>query len=82
MKKILIAVVLTTLAVSSRASKPDFDAAAEEAGFNAATQMFQETGRDKLAVVQAFENFASQFPRSPRIADAEFLMGEAYMQHA
>ena len=44
--------------------------------------MFQETGRDKLAVVQAFENYMSQFPRSPRIADAEFLMGEAYMQHA
>ena len=35
-----------------------------------------------MAVVQAFENFISQFPRSPRIADAEFLMGEAYMQHA
>jgi TolA-binding protein len=82
MKKFLIAVLVSTFAVSARAAKPDFDAAAEEAAFNAATQMFQETGRDKLAVVQAFENFTAQFPRSPRIADADFLMGEAYMQHA
>ncbi len=82
MRKFLIVVAVSAFAVSARASKPDFDAAAEEAGFNAATQMFQETGRDKLAVVQAFENFLTQFPRSPRTADADFLMGEAYMQHA
>jgi len=82
MKYFMIAVVLTALVSSARAAKPDFDAAAEEASFNAATQMFQETGRDKLAVVQAFENYSAQFSRSPRIADAEFLKGEAYMQHA
>lgn len=87
MKTLLIAVTLSIVAVgtateSVRAAKPDFDAAAEEAGFNAATQMFQETGRDKLAVVSAFENFTAQFPRSPRVADADFLRGEAYMQHA
>lgn len=82
MKITLLAVLLTSLALPARAAKPAFDAAAEEAAFNAATQMFQETGRDKLAVVSAFENFTSQFPRSPRTTDADFLRGEAYMQHA
>jgi|CXWL01.1.fsa_nt_gi TolA-binding protein len=80
--KLILALLLPALAVSARAARPDFDAQAEEAAFNAATQMFQETGRDKLAVVQAFENYASQFSRSPRITDANFLMGEAYLQHA
>ncbi|MBI5247701.1 MAG: tetratricopeptide repeat protein [Elusimicrobia bacterium] len=80
--KLILATVLMLSAAAARASKPDFDAAAEESGFNSATQMFQETGRDKLAVVQAFENFTTQFARSPRISDAEFLIGEAYMQHA
>ena len=44
--------------------------------------MFLDTGRDKMAVVQAFENYVSQFPRSVRIGDAQFMIGEASMQHA
>jgi len=63
-------------------SKADFDASAEEAAFAAATQLFTETGRDKLAVVQSLESFISQFPKSPRVVDAEFMVGEAYLQHA
>lgn len=81
MKAIFLAALLLP-AGAARAAKPDFDAAAEEASFASATGLFQETGRDKLAVVQAFENFIAQFPRSPRVSDAEFLAGEAYMQHA
>ena len=77
-----IAVLVALLAVPARAAKSDFDAQAEEAAFNAATQLFQETGREKIAVVQGFENFIAQFPRSLRVADAEFLMGEAHMQQA
>lgn len=81
MKAILLSALLLSAGVA-RAAKPDFDAHAEEAAFSAATQLFQETGRDKLAVVQALENFTAQFPRSPRVVDAEFLAGEAYLQHA
>lgn len=77
-----LALVRPAAALSWGSSKPDFDAAAEEASFSAATGLFQETGRDKLAVVQAFETFMSQFPRSPRAVDAQFLVGEAYLQHA
>jgi len=62
--------------------KTAFDGQAEEAAFVSATQLFQETGRDKLAVVQAFENYRDQFARSPRAMDARFLIGEAYFQHA
>ncbi|MBI3288990.1 MAG: outer membrane protein assembly factor BamD, partial [Elusimicrobia bacterium] len=82
MKRIFLSSLLSTLAISAAAARLEFDAQAEEAAFNATTLMFQETGRDKLAIVQALENYESQFPRSPRITDANFLMGEAYMQHA
>ncbi|MDX6769584.1 MAG: tetratricopeptide repeat protein [Elusimicrobiota bacterium] len=74
------ALVLTAFA--AEAAKPEFDTQAEESSFNAATQLFLETGRDKLAVVSAFENFLGSFPRSPRAVDAEFLIGEAQFQHA
>jgi len=86
--KTLIAAAVLALATPARAmswggsSKPDFDAQAEDAAFASATQLFQETGRDKLAVVQAFENYIQQYPRSPRVVDAQFLVGEAYLQHA
>ncbi len=86
--KILFAVAVLAFAPPVRAmswggaSKPDFDAQAEDAAFAASTQLFQETGRDKLAVVQAFENYIQQFPHSPRVVDARFLVGEAYLQHA
>jgi len=55
---------------------------AEEESFAAAAQMYQETGRDKMAVVQAFESFLSQFPDSLRVADAHFMIGEAYLGQA
>ena len=86
MKMIVAVMVALSLASPARAAwgsvTPEFNAAAEEASFASATQLFQETGRDKLAVVQALENFIAQFPRSPRATDAEFLAGEAYLQHA
>lgn len=55
---------------------------AEEDAYTAASQMFRDTGRDKMAVISAFENFVNQFPKSARYADAEFMVGEAYLQHA
>lgn len=82
---ILAALALTSSAGASMfggSDKLDYDAQAEEASFTSATQLFQETGRDKLAVVQAFENYLQQFPRSPRTVDAQFMIGDAYMQHA
>ncbi|OGR96056.1 MAG: hypothetical protein A2V88_13445 [Elusimicrobia bacterium RBG_16_66_12] len=80
---ILAALVLTAPARAAWSSaKAEFDASAEESAFASATQLFTETGRDKLAVVQSLENFISQFPKSPRVADAEFMVGEAYLQHA
>ena len=81
MKKIAAALAVLVFASPARAAwgsaKADFDASAEEAAFAAATQLFTETGRDKLAVVQFLESFISQFPKSPRVLDAEFMVGEA-----
>jgi len=84
--KLIAAVSVLALAVPARAlwgsDGPGFDAHAEDAAFAAASQQFASGGRDKLAVIQAFETFASEFPRSPRRADAEFLIGEAQMARA
>lgn len=86
MKTIALALVVFGLAAppstAAWGSKADFDATAEESSFASAVQLLTETGRDKLAAVQALEGFIAQFPRSPRAADAEFLAGEAYFQHA
>lgn len=56
--------------------------AAEEEAFQSAASMFQDSGRDKMAVVQAFENYLQQFPDTPRASDAKFMIGEAYMRQA
>ncbi len=82
MRIFLVVAAVFALAVSARAAKSNFDGVVEEASFNAATLLFQETGRDQLAVVKAFDDFIVQFPYSPRITDANFLIGEAHMRRA
>jgi TolA-binding protein len=88
MKNCRAVFALLVLCVPARASMfggsegPQFDASAEDAAFVGASQQYQQTGRDKLAVIQAFENFVSGFPKSPRRADAQFMVGEAQMQRA
>lgn len=82
MRRLSAALCVGLLAVRVQAARPEFDAQAEEAAFGAATQLFLETGRDKLAVVSALEHFVDAFPRSPRVVDAQFLVGEAQLQHA
>jgi len=74
--------VLLVLAPALSYGRAPVQITAEEESFNAAAQMYQETGRDKMAVVQAFENFISQFSDSPRVADANFMVGEAYLEQA
>ncbi|MFI5363254.1 MAG: tetratricopeptide repeat protein [Elusimicrobiota bacterium] len=88
MKTLSVCLVALALGVPARASlfggadKPDFDAAAEEASFASASQLFSETGRDQGAVIQAFETYLQQFPKSPRAADAQFMVGEANLRYA
>ncbi len=74
--------VLLVLAPAFASARAITQTTAEEEAFGAGAQMYQETGRDKMAVVQAFENFMSQFPQSPRVADANFMIGEAYLDQA
>jgi TolA-binding protein len=78
----LILALLLAPFTQALAARSNGQTAAEEEAFSAASQMYQETGRDKMAVVQAFENFINQFRDSPRVADAYFMMGEAYLDHA
>ncbi|MBI4423000.1 MAG: tetratricopeptide repeat protein [Elusimicrobia bacterium] len=50
--------------------------------FGAGSQLFQETTRDKVAAIEAFERFIKRFPSSPRAADAQFMIGQAYLEQA
>jgi TolA-binding protein len=85
MKRLLAAVFILCQAVGLHAAKwggATSQTKEEDDSFTAAATMFQETGRDKLAVVQSLENFLGLFPNSPRAIDAELLVGEAYLEHA
>lgn len=81
-RRLILALCLCVPAAVFAARGGDGSTKAEDDAFMSAAGLFQETGRDKLAVVQAFENYLSQFPNSLRSADAEFMIGEAYLQHA
>jgi TolA-binding protein len=85
MKRLLLAAVILTQAALARADKWGVEPGLtkqEEDAFSAPAQMFQEAGRDKLATVQSFESYLQRFSGSPRAADAEFMVGEAYLEHA
>ncbi|HAM37035.1 MAG TPA: hypothetical protein DEB40_03870 [Elusimicrobia bacterium] len=81
-RPLVLTVLLAFAPLGAWAAKSQGQTAAEEEAFAAAAQMFQESGRDKMAVVQAFESFINQFPDSLRVADAYFMAGEAYLDHA
>jgi TolA-binding protein len=87
MKRILLALMIISAAATAQAKWGSGEGGSgqtqqEEEAYNAASAMYQDTGRDKQAVIQAFENYVSQFPHSQRVADAQFMIGEAYMQQA
>ncbi|MFA6004270.1 MAG: tetratricopeptide repeat protein [Elusimicrobiota bacterium] len=80
---VILALILASAAAGAAdAARNEGRTAGEEEMFSAAAQMYQETGRDKMAVVQAFENFINQFSDSQRVPDAEFMIGQAYFDHA
>ncbi len=55
---------------------------AEEELFQSASQLYQETKRDKTAAIEAFERFVKTFPSSVRSDDAHFMIGQGYMEQA
>jgi TolA-binding protein len=54
----------------------------EEQLFQSACQIYQETAREKVAAIDAFERFIRNFPDSPRAGDAQFLIGESHLDGA
>src|SRR5260221_135656 len=74
--------LLPTLTWAWGAGRPTGQTKEEEEAFTSASAMFADAGRDKMAVVQAFESYVEKFPGSQRVSDAEFMIGEAYMQQA
>ncbi|MFH1724345.1 MAG: tetratricopeptide repeat protein [Elusimicrobiota bacterium] len=90
MRRITAVLGIATLAVSALAASASawgggdqhVLTAEEDEAFRSASQLFRETTRDKIAAIAAFERFLRRFPESPRSADAQFMVGEAYMEHA
>ncbi len=73
--------IFATALVEARKKSPA-QTKEEDDSFNGASQLFQDPGTDKLAVVEALESFLAKYPDTQRSADAEFMVGESYMEHA
>jgi len=82
MKKTLAAVALLSLALPARSAPPPLPIDDEETMFESAAQLYRETVRDKTAAIEYFERHLRNYPDSTRAADAQFLIGEAYMDQA
>ena len=83
MKKTLAAVALLLLpALPGGAAPLPSQSEDEETMFQSASQLFRESTRDKIASVEAFERYLRTYPDSLRGADAQFLIGEAYLDKA
>ncbi|MFH2205025.1 MAG: tetratricopeptide repeat protein [Elusimicrobiota bacterium] len=74
-------VALSAAAAPAQARKKNVQTQEEEELFESATKLFRAQ-RDKIAAITAFESFLRRYDSSPRAADAQFMIGEAYMNQA
>ena len=63
-------------------SKATDESAMEEAAFHSAARLHQGTPQDRSASADAFRGFIERYPRSRRVADAYFAVGEADFERA
>jgi len=81
---ILLALLLPVLASAAAAwGTKEVKSTGEELElFDSAAKLFSDSQRDKVASIELFERFLRRFPDSPRGADAQFMIGEAYLDQA
>jgi len=65
-----------------RSAADEVEDAQMEAAFSQAAAAYQASSADPDAAAQAFQNFISNYPRSPKTADAYFAVGESLFQSA
>ena len=85
MKSRSIGVVLVFIALSAQAGwfgNNGPSRADEEEAFRNSSVFFQEPGKDLKSAYQALKKYIHQYPQSPELLDAEFLLGEASMEEA
>ncbi|MBI4386046.1 MAG: tetratricopeptide repeat protein [Elusimicrobia bacterium] len=75
------AVLLAALHPEAAARREETNAQ-EESSFQAACQLFQDSPSDKTGAIDALDRFLKRFPDSSMAADAEFTMGQAYLERA
>ncbi len=81
MKKLKRFIVLILLIGAGRpaGAQPQLSQLSEdEAAFRNLASLY-ESSTDRAAVIDAFQKFVKQYPKSPRAPDARFMQGEAYM---
>ncbi len=54
----------------------------EEDAFRNSAVFFHQPGKDLTSAYQSFKRYSYKYPQSPKILDAEFLMGEAALEEA
>jgi len=50
--------------------------------FEAAAKLYEDANRDKVAAIEMFERFLQRFPVSTQASDAQFMIGDAYLDQA
>ncbi|MBI4345417.1 MAG: tetratricopeptide repeat protein, partial [Elusimicrobia bacterium] len=75
-----IAIVLAVAATGFAA--PNTGSKEQEELFNSASSLYTETDRDRAAAIDAFERFVKRFAESPRSADAQFMVGQSWLEQA
>lgn len=78
----LLALLVLLSALPASAARPERPNKEEDEYFNSASQLFGDPSRDKAAAIDAYERFLSRFPDSPRAGDAQFMLGEGYLDQA
>jgi len=78
MKKFLLPLLISFLSLPAYAQLQLSQLAEDEAAFRNLASLY-ESATERAAVIDAFQKFVKQYPKSQRAPDARFMQGEAYM---
>ena len=87
MKRLLSFALAASFTGTLWAARGDIPAAAEKRAtedelLESGCQLFRETTGDKVAAIKAFEMYLQEYEGSRRAVDAQFIIGEAYLNQA
>lgn len=78
MKNLILSLFILLPAAPAGAQLQLSQLSEDEAAFRSLAALY-ESSTDRAAVIEAFQKFIKQYPKSQRAPDARFMQGEAYM---